>query len=271
MLKRELTIDIQKVVYWTDSTTVLTWLHSNSCRYKVFVGTRVAEIQELSDSTSWRYIDSGTNPADDITRGKPLVQLAGDNRWSRGPSFLQLQADHWPKAPVGELPEDAGELRKTVFCGVLVGATSSAVLDIQQVVKELLNYQELLKATAQSLHGAATITDPLAADDFQRAEHTLLRHAQMESFPGEFALLRAGNTIPSSSRLLTLAPEYDKASDLIRVGDRLRRCDVLSPEVLHPILLNPSHPVTKLLTVMLSYTILELNASLQSSAGSTGF
>lgn len=243
VLKRELTLDIQEVVYWTDSTTVLTWLHSDSCRYKVFVGTRVAEIQELSDPTSWRYIDSGTNPADDITRGKPLVQLAGDNRWSRGPSFLQLQADHWPKAPVEELPEEAGELRKTVFCGMLVGPTNSAVPGIQQ----FSTYQELLRATARSLHGAATITDPPAADDFRRAEHALLRQAQMESFPGEFALLRAGKTIPRSSRFLTLAPEYDKASDLIRVGGRLRRCDVLSPEVLHPILLDPSHPVTKLL------------------------
>ena len=69
----------------------------------------------------------------------------------------------------------------------------------------------------------------------------------MESFPGEFALLKAGKTISSSSRILTLAPEYDKSSDLIRVGGRLRRCDVLSPEVLHPILLDPSHPLTKLI------------------------
>ena len=49
LLQRELTLDIHNVVFWTDSTTVLTWLQSDSCRYKVFVGTRVAEIQELTD------------------------------------------------------------------------------------------------------------------------------------------------------------------------------------------------------------------------------
>lgn len=243
VLRKELTLDIKEVVYWTDSTTVLNWLHSDSCRYKVFVGTRVAEIQELSDPVSWRYIDSGTNPADDITRGKTLAQLAGENRWSQGPPFLQLQANHWPKAPVGEPLEDVEELKKTVFCGLLVGSTSPAIPDIQQ----FSTYQELLKATTQLPHGAASSTDPPAAADFQKAELALLRHAQMESFPGESALLKSGKAIPSSSRLLTLAPEYDESSDLIRVGGRLRRCDSLGPEVLHPILLDPSHPVTKLL------------------------
>ncbi|XP_039653083.1 uncharacterized protein LOC120557116 [Perca fluviatilis] len=40
----------------------------------------------------------------------------------------------------------------------------------------------------------------------------------MESFPEEFTLIKSGKTIPTSSRLLTLAPEYDESSDLIRVG-----------------------------------------------------
>lgn len=66
-------------------------------------------------------------------------------------------------------------------------------------------------------------------------------------FPEEFALLKSGKAILASSRLLTLAPEYDDFSDMIQVGGRLRRCNSLSQEVLHPILLASSHPVTKLL------------------------
>ena len=49
--------------------TVLTWLQSNSCRFKVFVGTRIAEVQELTGSDTWRYVNSEANPADDLTRG----------------------------------------------------------------------------------------------------------------------------------------------------------------------------------------------------------
>lgn len=46
VLERELTLKVARTVLWSDSTTVLTWLHSQSCRYQVFVGTRVAELQD---------------------------------------------------------------------------------------------------------------------------------------------------------------------------------------------------------------------------------
>ena len=88
VLKRELTIDINQLSLWSDLTTVLTWLKSESCRFKVFVGTRVAEIQELTDGHVWKYVDSANNPADDVSRGKRLRELVEPNRWSQGPSFL---------------------------------------------------------------------------------------------------------------------------------------------------------------------------------------
>lgn len=87
-LKSELTLPIQNVVYWSDSTTVLSWLKSESCRYKVFVGTRIAEIQDLTDVNNWRYVDGQSNPADDVTRGKTLRELAQPQRWSQGTTVL---------------------------------------------------------------------------------------------------------------------------------------------------------------------------------------
>lgn len=73
LLETELTLEISKVVMWTDSTTVLAWITSESCRFKVFVGTRIAEIQELTSGCTWRYVDSHSNPADDLTRGRTLA------------------------------------------------------------------------------------------------------------------------------------------------------------------------------------------------------
>lgn len=81
LLANELTLNLDKITYWTDSTIVLHWLHSESCRYKVFVGTWVAEIQELTNQAKWRHINSEGNPADDLTRGKNLRDLMGANRW----------------------------------------------------------------------------------------------------------------------------------------------------------------------------------------------
>lgn len=69
----------------------------------------------------------------------------------------------------------------------------------------------------------------------------------MESFPDEYSQLQAGKPISPNSRLKTLAPEFDPDSQLIRVGGRLRQCHLLSSDILHPIVLDPIHPVTKLL------------------------
>ncbi|XP_039602818.1 uncharacterized protein LOC120524964 [Polypterus senegalus] len=81
LLTTELTLPIGQVLLWSDSTTILTWLKSESCRYKVFVGTRVAEIQNLTNLDNWNYIATKDNPADDITRGKTLKELSELNRW----------------------------------------------------------------------------------------------------------------------------------------------------------------------------------------------
>ncbi|KAL0188099.1 hypothetical protein M9458_015198, partial [Cirrhinus mrigala] len=53
VVRDELTLSIRQTILWTDSMTVLEWIQSDSCRYKVFVGTRVSEIQELTDHRSW--------------------------------------------------------------------------------------------------------------------------------------------------------------------------------------------------------------------------
>lgn len=50
-LAKILTLPICQVIMWTDFMTVLTWLQSVSCRFKIFVGNRVAEIQDLTDPT----------------------------------------------------------------------------------------------------------------------------------------------------------------------------------------------------------------------------
>lgn len=90
-LEKELTLMINKTILWTDSTTVLTWLQLESCHFKVFVGTRVAEIQELTSPNAWHYVDSARNPADKIKRGKTPQDLVEPNRWSQGPPFLLRQ------------------------------------------------------------------------------------------------------------------------------------------------------------------------------------
>ncbi len=111
LVRNEMTLSISQTILWTDSLTVLEWIKSESCRYKVFVRTRVSEIQELSDHRSWRYVNTQDNPIDDITRGKSLQSLAEPNRWSQGPPFLKQSQEHWPKKPELTQSEGVSELK----------------------------------------------------------------------------------------------------------------------------------------------------------------
>ncbi|XP_052419354.1 uncharacterized protein LOC127963465 [Carassius gibelio] len=243
VIQTELTIPIHQVTYWTDSTTVLHWLKSESCRYKVFVGSRVAEIQTLTDVSRWRYVDSARNPADHITRGLTLAEIACPHQWRSGPSFLTQPQNKWPALPSTGSEPDLSEMKRASFVGAITVVPSPVPLDISQ----FRTWKELLQATVESCDGAANSDNSSEASRYIQAEKLLLAQAQLDSFPEELRALKAGQFISTDSRLRSLAPEYDKNTGLIRVGGRLRRIETLPPDFIHPIVLDPQHQVTKLL------------------------
>ncbi|XP_073718037.1 uncharacterized protein [Misgurnus anguillicaudatus] len=239
VLKTELTLPLHSITLWSDSTTVLTWLLSDSCRFKVFVGTRVAEIQELTESDTWHYIQSSDNPADAITRGKSLSELIKDIRWNQGPAFLRQTSASWPEMPpLAHITQDS-ELKKLTFCGLV---TSDLSLPDPH---KFGTFSDYLKALIESSNnGSPTIA---TAEDYKEAELTALRQIQEESFPDEVLHLKSAKPLPSSSRLLCLAPELDNSTNLIRVGGRLRQISPLAEDNIHPIVIDPHHPLTKLI------------------------
>ena len=179
LLLEEFTLTVQQMTLWSDSMTVLNWLHSDSCCYKVFVGTRVAEIQTLTDGQNWRYVNTRDNPADDITRGLPLHHLCQDNRWRHGPSFLARAPDQWPQSPnIGQ--SDVTELRKSTFCG-----TVSADIQTLPDPSQFESWNDLVMAAHQCLNGVASNKDcpTLSAHRRGEIENLLLQHSQHDSFP----------------------------------------------------------------------------------------
>lgn len=137
---------------WSDSTTVLTWIQSDSRHFKVFVGTRIAEIQELTDSQDWRYVDLLNNPADDVTRGQVLQKLMEDNRWFKGPPFLYLCPEYWPRNPSALVNEDTEKLCKPIICLKLTTVSGYSIPEPSQVS----SFKDLVHATVKSLNGAAS-------------------------------------------------------------------------------------------------------------------
>lgn len=76
-VKEEHDIIFNETVYWSDSTSVLSWVKSRSCRFNHYVSNRIREILEMSTSDQWNYVPSTTNPADDASRGLELRRFSG--------------------------------------------------------------------------------------------------------------------------------------------------------------------------------------------------
>ncbi|KAK7882057.1 hypothetical protein WMY93_028231 [Mugilogobius chulae] len=217
----ELSLTPQHITLWTDSTTVLTWLNSDSCRYK---SLWAPELQKFKSS---------------------LKAATGVTRSARGRRRAEETSVLWGY----HLPP------------------SSSIPDID-------NWDGLIKATHETLHGAANdhSNPAMTAADVLAAELHLLQQSQRDSFPEEVDALATSKPISRQSRLVMLAPEYDAAVGLMRVGGRLRRAEDLDPDSMHPIILDPKHYVTKLLikNMTLTYYILVPSESSQSSGDDTG-
>ena len=108
-LKEALRYKTAKTVLWSDSTTALSWINSQSRDYKPFVQVRISEIQRTFDPNLWRYVPSADNPADELSKGISAKQLES---WHRGPSFLKLSESQWPMQPTPSPLSDSNEKKK---------------------------------------------------------------------------------------------------------------------------------------------------------------
>ncbi|KAL0902089.1 hypothetical protein ABMA27_000042 [Loxostege sticticalis] len=88
-----------RVVYWTDSRTVLHWINNDRVRYPPYVAHRLNEISELTEPEQWKWVPTRDNVADDATRIVNDVKCK-DDRWFIGPSFLYENEDSWPSLNV---------------------------------------------------------------------------------------------------------------------------------------------------------------------------
>ena len=82
--------------FWTDSRVVLGYINNQAKRFHVYVANRVQQIRGLTDPSSWFYVDTSSNPADDASRGHTAMQLVEGARWLTGPDFL------WKSGPCRE-------------------------------------------------------------------------------------------------------------------------------------------------------------------------
>lgn len=134
MLRKELHLPLTDSTFWTDSTSVLKYIHNQTKRFHTFVSNRVAVIHDLSRTSQWRYINSRDNPADDASRGLHVESYLR-SRWLRGPEYLGREKNTWPKITqgLGKISANDPEVKKEV-------TVNSVRIENQHPIGTLIKY-----------------------------------------------------------------------------------------------------------------------------------
>ncbi len=118
-------------------------LFSSLYRFHVYVGNRIGEILELSDSHQWQYIQTTQNPADDVSRGVLATEFSTDHRFYTGPPFLYESPENWPTFP--DLKKEIDETEDVEICSTKwVGATIRVPDSIDKLIMKNSRYLFLL-------------------------------------------------------------------------------------------------------------------------------
>nr|XP_026695063.1 uncharacterized protein LOC101242224 [Ciona intestinalis] len=270
----ELTCKLHRIVYWTDSTSVLQFLNNPGRRFQTFVANRLAIINDLSHTKQWRYVDTKNNPADLASRGLMPNQIEKARLWFEGPPFLLKNEDEWPRQLVNfpSRPDEEIEFKPTFKVNTVVGTILPVCLKrlichystwvrLLRAVAWLTRYKQYLRGNIPKttrLMGDQQATDRiLMVDELRQSGFDVVKLVQWEMFPEivngledrsscrEALRYKAIKCIKSPSlSLQRLQPIL--VNGILRVGGRLLEAG-LEEDSRHPMILPSHHHVTDLI------------------------
>ncbi|XDV54607.1 hypothetical protein PO909_022856, partial [Leuciscus waleckii] len=246
--RKELQMDLEESVFWTDSTSVLKYIKNETSRFKIFIANRVSET----------------------------------DAWLCGPDFLHEPEYRWPENPetlesslfgdpeVKAVAVNAAQVEQVSPVEKLIGYFSSWfrlkravgwLLKFKTLLLSLVQHRKLLRENLSNLDlstdqlekklqvqmdgvKAQVPKDVLSLEDMVMAELNIIRFCQKIRFPEELSNLKKGECVRRTSHLYKLNPILD--GDLIRVGGRLSRA-AMPLEAKHPVILAKDQHISNLI------------------------
>lgn len=255
LVMSELDVPVDDVYFWVDSMPVLGYIQNDEKRYQVFVANRVARINASTSKSQWKWIKSGLNVSDVISRGLADAEILNVHHiWFKGPEFLHRTVlDVPPPMDTVTVPEDDPELRRRQ--SVFVTAVKDS--ETRTFVKSFLVKFKNLQAAKMAVTIMRKFIDyktrhvspsKITISDLSDAERMIVKIAQKDSFPEEYQRLnqKPAQKLNKDSPLYKLSPFIGQVDGLIRVGGRLTKSHG-SYDFKHPIVLPKRHHVTEAL------------------------
>lgn len=241
---------IQDIILWSDSTIVLSWITITPSRLSTFVGNRVAVIQELTHSFTWKHIRGVDNPADIISRGMMPNEIEDCDVWWNGPLFFTLTKSQWPSSII-TINEDDPEIKEEMKRSLSASTPNDMLTFIEtkfsnpRTLRNVIAY--VRRFTINTQKNATKLSGPLSVEEIEASETVIIRVVQQAYFPHEYKLLKQRKNLKLSrkSSILSLSP-FMSNEEVIRVGGRIHASPELTINQKHPIILPKCH-FTKIL------------------------
>jgi len=243
-----LSIPIEHKYFWSDSTVVLSWISSESARWKTFVAHRIGEIHETTSISQWHHVSTKDNPADIVSRGCCPTKIGESNLWWRGPMWLHKDVSDWPKENNIYSRADEVLLEARTVSHVITDRYDLSIIERYSSLTKLIRVTAFCLRFINNASKKENLIGALQADEIDKAANSIIRLVQASNFAGEIKDLRKSGQVSSKSVLLRLHPFLDK-NDLLRVGGRLGNAFTLNESQRHPIILPAKNVLTKLIFI----------------------
>ena len=266
LIQQQLEWNVQRIIYWTDSMSVLKCIYNTTKRFHTFESNRLTIIHNGSKSEQWRYVNRDENPADDGSKGMKMEDMLKSKRWHKGPRFLWEDESRWPKmVTVPVIADDDEAVRKE--CQIYTTSSKNDSINdlmmhysswwkLKRAVAWLLKYRMFLQERARedSSNQKERIARNLTLHEINEAEKVIIKHVQAKEFPEVLKTLpkhivkdeqeAKKHLKKNSSPIYKLSPTLKEG--ILKVGGRLSHSG-LKNESKHPAILPYKHHITDLI------------------------
>ena len=167
-----------------------------------------------------------------------MTEVKGSEKWWKGPKFLSISEDTWPKTEIDLTPEATLEVRKKARAAFDVPGTESVLFALTPQTtwrlhpSRYLSWTRLLRVRVwvhRFVNNCGTPPEgrssrELSSQEISDVETDIIKEAQQEAFR-EYKALVNFKSVPQNSKLLSLNPILDEDGLLLTDG-RLRYADL---------------------------------------------
>ena len=174
-------LNFDSVKFIVDSEIVRAMTQKESYGFNIFTGLRLGEIQETENPKDFFWVPGDLNIADLISRGSSPAELKLGSKWQSGPSFLQLEKQHWPLQ------------QKQYSMSDLPDVLKSKTFSIQEKHSETIDYEidrfrslaSLIRTIARILllktrRSLKVLAQMLTLKEIEEAWNFIVKHEQKE-------------------------------------------------------------------------------------------